>query len=78
MEDKLISLLSCVFPLLFCLCLFVCISLGATNFLIRVGDYLNLRIRTSAIGCLICDGPLGYRGVKPTVCPNALCNHRYT
>eukprot|EP01087_Luapelamoeba_hula_P017063 TRINITY_DN5342_c0_g1_i1.p1 TRINITY_DN5342_c0_g1~~TRINITY_DN5342_c0_g1_i1.p1 ORF type:complete len:558 (+),score=72.30 TRINITY_DN5342_c0_g1_i1:442-2115(+) len=47
------------------------------NFLLKVIDYLNLRLKTCASSCIICDAPLGFVGVKPTVCPNLLCTHSF-
>jgi len=47
------------------------------NFLIKVVEYLNVRLKTCSSSCVICDGALGYQGVKPTVCTKPLCTHSF-
>ena len=52
-------------------------DIDGPNFLVKVTEYLTARLKTCATSCIICDAPLGYMGVKPTVCPSILCTHSF-
>ncbi|KAL6051672.1 Poly [ADP-ribose] polymerase 6 [Balamuthia mandrillaris] len=47
------------------------------NFLANVVHYLVARMQTVSNNCVICDSPLGYEGLKPTVCSKVLCTHSF-
>jgi len=47
------------------------------NFLVAIHDDINHLILNMTNNCVICDKPLGYAGLKPSVCGEVLCTHSH-
>ena len=45
-------------------------------FLGNLCEYLDHKLLTCTRTCVICDGSMGFEGMKPTVCSKPLCTHR--
>jgi len=49
----------------------------AYNYLVRIIHFVEDKMRTVNLRCLICDSLLEYKGLIPVVCPSELCIHGY-
>lgn len=47
------------------------------SFMLTSINYISWCIKTCNAHCIICDNPLKYSGLKPSICDRALCNFSY-